>query len=145
MHGKRPPVRPALRTTVLLADDHAVIRGAIRSDLEELGYEICAEVGDGDAAIAAALELRPGICLLDVEMPGGGGIAAAREIAARLPDTRVVMLTVSHDERDVVASSAAGAVGFVLKDVALDRLHAALLAALDGERGVSPLRPATAG
>ena len=78
-------------------------------------------------------------------MPGGGGIAAAREIAARLPDTRVVMLTVSHDERDVVASSAAGAVGFVLKDVALDRLHAALLAALDGERVVSPLRPATAG
>ena len=145
MHGKRQQPPPALRPTVLLADDHAVIRGAIRADLEELGYEVCAEVGDADAAVAAALELRPGICLLDVEMPGGGGIAAAREIAARLPDTRVVMLTVSHDDRDVVASSAAGAVGFVLKDVALDRLHAALVAALDGERGVSPLRPATAG
>jgi len=146
MHGKRPQSPPALRTTVLLADDHAVIRGAIRSDLEELGYEVCAEVGDADAAIAAALEQRPGICLLDVELPGGGGIAAAREIAARLPETRIVMLTVSRDDRDVIASTAAGAVGFVLKDVALDRLHAALLAVLDGQTVVAPrLRPATAG
>lgn len=132
MHGKRPQSHPALRTTVLLADDHAVIRGAIRSDLEELGYEICAEVGDADAAIAAALEQRPAICLLDVEMPGGGGIAAAREIAARLPDTRIVMLTVSRDDRDVVASTAAGARGFVLKDVPSEGLHAALLAVLGG-------------
>ena len=122
-----------------------MIRSAIRSDLEELGYEVCAEVGDADAAVTAALELRPGICLLDVEMPGGGGIAAAREIASQLPDTRVVMLTVSRDDRDVVASTAAGAVGFVLKDVALELLHAALLAAVDGEKAVSPLRPATAG
>jgi len=146
MHGKRPPAHEALRTTILLADDHAVIRSAIRADLEELGYEVCAEVGDADAAIAAAAEHRPGICLLDVEMPGGGGIAAASEIAALLPETRIVMLTVSRDDRDVVASAAAGAVGFVLKDVALDRLHAALLAVLEGEVVVSPrLRPAAAG
>ena len=146
MHGKRPPAHEALRTTILLADDHAVIRSAIRADLEELGYEVCAEVGDADAAIAAAIEHRPGICLLDVEMPGGGGIAAAGEIAVLLPETRIVMLTVSRDDRDVAASAAAGAVGFVLKDVALDRLHAALLAVLDGEVVVPPrLRPATAG
>lgn len=132
MHGKRHQPHPALRPTVLLADDHAVIRGAIRADLEELGYEVCAEVGDADAAIAAALEERPELCLLDVEMPGGGGIAAAREIAAGVPETRIVMLTVSRDERDVVASGAAGAVGFVLKDVAPERLHAVLLAALAG-------------
>jgi len=120
-----------------------VIRRAIRADLEELGYEICEEVGDTAAAIAAALEHRPGICLLDVEMPGGGGIAAAREIAAHLPATRIVMLTVSRDDRDVAASTAAGAVGFVLKDVTLERLHAALLAVLDGKIVVSPhLEPA---
>lgn len=131
MHGKRPQSHPALRTTVLLADDHAVIRGAIRSDLEELGYEICAEVGDADAAVAAALEQQPGICLLDVTMPGGG-IAAAREISERLPDTSVVMLTVSRDLGDVEASLEAGARGFVLKDLPSERLHAALLAVLGG-------------
>lgn len=131
MHGKRPQSHPALRTTVLLADDHAVIRGAIRSDLEELGYEICAEVGDADAAVAAALEQRPGLCLLDVTMPGGG-IAAAREIVERLPETSVVMLTVSRDAGDVEASLDAGARGFVLKDLPSERLHAALLAVLGG-------------
>lgn len=131
MHGKRPQSHPALRTTVLLADDHAVIRGAIRSDLEELGYEICAEVGDADAAVAAALEQRPGLCLLDVTMPGGG-IAAAREIVERLPETSVVMLTVSRDEGDVEASLDAGARGFVLKDLPSERLHATLLAVLGG-------------
>ena len=128
-------MRPApglLRTTVLIADDHATIRGAIRSDLEDLGYDVCDEVGDGPAAVSAALEHRPELCLLDVEMPGGG-IAAAREIAALVPEAQVVMLTVSRDARDVVASIEAGARGFVLKDVPAAALDAALRAVLDGE------------
>ena len=120
------------RTTVLLADDHATIRGAIRSDLEDLGYEVCDEVGDGPAAVSAAVEHRPELCLLDVEMPGSG-IAAAREIAALVPETQVVMLTVSRDGRDVAASIEAGARGFVLKDVPPAGLDAALRAVLDGE------------
>lgn len=131
MQGLRHPAGAA-RATVLLADDHATIRGAIRSDLEELGYEVCGEVGDGPAAVVAALEHRPELCLLDVGMPGGG-IAAAREIAARVPETHVVMLTVSRDAGDVAASLAAGARGFVLKDVPSRGLDAALRAVLAGE------------
>jgi len=117
---------------VLLADDHATIRGAIRSDLEELGYEVCGEAGDAPAAVAAAVVHRPELCLLDVEMPGSG-ITAAREISKLVPETHVVMLTVSRDGRDVEASLAAGARGFVLKDVPSERLDAALRAVLDGE------------
>ena len=116
---------------MLLADDHATIRGAIRSDLEELGYDVCGEAGDAPAAVAAALAYRPELCLLDVEMPGSG-ITAAREIAELVPETHVVMLTVSRDGRDVEASLAAGARGFVLKDVPSERLDAALRAVLDG-------------
>ncbi len=127
----RPPAAP-LRTTVLLADDHPTIRGAIRSDLEDLGYEICDEVGDGPAAVSAALAHRPGLCLLDVGMPGSG-IDAAREIAALVPETQVVMLTVSRDADDVAASLEAGARGFVLKDVPVAGLDAALRAVLGGE------------
>ncbi|HEX5799540.1 MAG TPA: response regulator transcription factor [Gaiellaceae bacterium] len=117
---------------MLLADDHATIRGAIRSDLEELGYEVCGEAGDAPAAVAAAVAHRPELCLLDVEMPGSG-ITAAQEIAVLVPETHVVMLTVSRDGRDVEASLAAGARGFVLKDVPSERLDAALRAVLDGE------------
>jgi DNA-binding NarL/FixJ family response regulator len=82
--------------------------------------------------VAAAVAHRPELCLLDVEMPGSG-ITAAREIAELVPETHVVMLTVSRDGRDVEASLAAGARGFVLKDVPSERLDAALRAVLDGE------------
>ena len=139
----RPQVRetddapPA--TTILLADDHPVIRGAIRADLEDLGYEICGEVGDAPAAVAAAILLRPGIVLLDIDMPGNG-ITAAKAISEALPQTRVVMLTVSRDPRDVTASAEAGAVGFVLKDVEPALLDQALHAALDGGQIVPPAR-----
>ena len=119
------------QTTILLADDHLVIRGEIRADLEDLGYEICGEVGSADAAVAAAVKFRPEICLLDIDMPGNG-ISAARSISEQVPETRVVMLTVSRDERDVTASAAAGAVGFVLKDVESAALDSALADVLAG-------------
>jgi two-component system NarL family response regulator len=115
---------------VLLADDHALLRGEVRLDLEEHGFHVCAEVGDGPAALAAALRERPELCLLDVDMPGGG-IEAARAIASQVPETRVVMLTVSRDESDVDAAKAAGAVAYLLKDLPADRLAAALRGLLD--------------
>jgi len=118
-------------TAVLLADDHPTVRAEIRADLEELGYRICAEVGDADAALAAALRERPALCLLDVRMPGDG-LVAARAIVARVPETRVVMLTVSSDRSDVDAAVEAGAVGYVLKDVETTALASALATVLDG-------------
>jgi DNA-binding NarL/FixJ family response regulator len=127
-----------MRGSVLLADDHAVSRGSVRADLEELGYDVCGEVGDANAAVAVALIKHPDVALLDVRMPGDG-IEAARLIHEQLPDTRIVMLTVSRDEDDVRAAVGAGAVGYVLKDVEAERLAAALDAVVAGETVLPPL------
>jgi DNA-binding NarL/FixJ family response regulator len=119
--------------SVLIADDHAPTRGDIRSILEEDGrFSVLWEAGDAAAAVAAAVEGQPQVCLLDVRMPGGG-VAAAWEISARLPDTKIVMLTVSSDDKDLFAALRAGASGYLLKDIAPDRLADALEAVLSGE------------
>jgi DNA-binding NarL/FixJ family response regulator len=117
---------------VLLADDHPALARAVRETLEQNGFDVCAEAGTGPDAVAAALQERPDLCLLDVDMPGGG-ISAAKEILASLPETAVVMLTVSSDPDDVVAALRAGAVGYLLKDADPARLPLTLRAVLDGE------------
>ena len=123
--------------SVLLADDHFVVRGGVRADLEELGYRVCAEAGDADGAVEAALRERPDICLLDVAMPGGG-IVAARAITEQLPGTRVVMFTISRDDDDIRAAIDAGAVGYVLKDVDVDKLADALESVVAGRIVLPP-------
>src|SRR6185436_9962129 len=108
---------PGVGRTVLIADDHAAARAGVRTALEHGGFVVCAEASDGPGAVDAALRERPDACLLDVHMPGGCGIEAAAEIAARLPGTAIAMLTVSADEEDLFAAIQAGAVGYLLKDV----------------------------
>jgi len=120
------------RNRVLLADDHAVMRGGVREALEAGGFAVCAEVGDGPSALKAALELQPDVCLLDVHMPGGGILAAAA-IIERLPGTTVVMLTVSRDDDDLFAALRAGAAGYLLKDIDPQRLPDALRNVMSGE------------
>jgi DNA-binding NarL/FixJ family response regulator len=124
------------RVRVLIADDHAPTRQEIARALEDGGpFEICALARDAPAAVAAALRERPDVCLLDVRMPGNG-IAAAWEIHSRLPMTRIVMLTVSHDDGDLFAALRAGASGYVLKDLNPRRLPRAVLAVANGEAAV---------
>jgi DNA-binding NarL/FixJ family response regulator len=118
--------------TVVLADDHPVIRLGVRMSLMRGGFTVLAEVADGDEAVNAVLRLRPDVCLLDVSMPVNGIEAAARIAEARI-DTRVVMLTVSNRTEDVIAALRAGAVGFLPKDTHPDRLPAALCGVLRGE------------
>jgi DNA-binding NarL/FixJ family response regulator len=120
-------------TRVLVADDHPPIRRGVRRSLEAAGFEVCAEAADGRAAVERALELRPDICLLDVHMPRLGGIDAAAEISESLPETAIVMLTVSDDDVDVLDALRFGAVGYLLKDMNPDRLPAALEGVLAGE------------
>jgi DNA-binding NarL/FixJ family response regulator len=117
---------------VVLADDHEPIRSGVRETLEEAGFEVCAEAGDAAEAIDAALRERPDVCLLDVHMPGSG-IRAAGEIAAALPETAVVMLTVSRNDEDLFDALRAGAAGYLLKDIDPDRLAHALRGVLAGE------------
>lgn len=118
--------------TVVLADDHAAVRAGIRLALAGEGFNVVAEAPDGPSAVEAAKRERPDIALLDVNMPGSG-IKAAEEIAAALPDTVVVMLTVSRDDDDLFAALRAGASGYLLKDTDPGRLPFALRGVLDGE------------
>jgi DNA-binding NarL/FixJ family response regulator len=94
--------------------------------------EIVAAVGAADAAIAAAREHRPHVCLLDIHMPGSG-IRAAAEIAQRLPDVAVVMLTISRNDDDLFDALRAGASGYLLKDMDPERIPHALRGVLEGE------------
>ena len=118
---------------VLIADDHAATRADVRAALEQdAEFEVCAEAADAPGAVAAALRHRPDVCLLDVHMPGRG-VAAAWEIHARLPRSRVVMLTVSREDSDLFAALRAGALGYLLKDMAPRSLPRALHSVLAGE------------
>ena len=122
-----PPIR------VLIADDHAPTRADMREALERNGrFTVCAEAADGAAAVEAAVRERPDLCLLDIRMPGSSGIAATREITTRLPGTKVVMLTVSLDDDDLLNALRGGAVGYLLKDINPDRLPYALNDAMEG-------------
>jgi DNA-binding NarL/FixJ family response regulator len=127
---------PGEGRSVLIADDHAAARAGVRGALERGGFVICAEAASGPEAVAAALREHPDACLLDVHMPGGGGIEAAAEIAERLPGTAIAMLTVSADEDDLFAAIQAGAVGYLLKDVDPERLPHALAGVLAGEAAI---------
>jgi DNA-binding NarL/FixJ family response regulator len=122
--------------TVLIADDHPPTRADVRAALEsDPGFAIAAEVGDAAAAIQEAVRTRPDVCLLDIRMPGGG-IAAVWEITARLPETKVVMLTVSRDDDDLFAALRAGASGYLLKEVDAERLPRALAAVVEGDAAI---------
>jgi DNA-binding NarL/FixJ family response regulator len=98
-------------------------------------FDICAVAVDAPQAVQAALRERPDVCLLDIRMPGSG-VAAAWEIAARLPNTKIVMLTVSDDDADLFASLRAGANGYLLKTMNLKRLPAALVGVCAGEAAI---------
>jgi DNA-binding NarL/FixJ family response regulator len=119
-------------TRVLIADDHAPTRMGVRIALEEGGMQVCAEVATAAEAVEAAIRERPEVCLLDVHMPGGGTSAAAT-IGLRLPETVVIMLTVSRDDDDLIESLRRGAFGYLLKDMDPSKLPTAIRAALEGE------------
>ena len=117
---------------VLIADDHPPARAGVRMALERGGFIVCAEAPDGTTAVAAARRERPDVCLLDIHMPGDG-IRAAETIARELPDTAVVMLTVSRSDADLFDALRAGACGYLLKDIDPARLPHALYGVLEGE------------
>jgi DNA-binding NarL/FixJ family response regulator len=120
--------------TVVLADDHPIWRDGVRADLAG-EFEVVGEAGDAPEAIAAIRAARPDLAVCDLHMPGGGGIAVVQACAA---ETRVVMLTVSEQERDLLDAVAAGAVGYLVKSTPGPELVAALKRAADGEPVFSP-------
>lgn len=117
---------------VVIADDHPMTRVGVRVALERDGFEICAEADDAPSAVEAAERESPDICLLDIQMPGSG-IHAAEEIARKVPDAAIVMLTVSRSDRDLFDALRVGASGYLLKDTDPERLPMALRGVLEGE------------
>ncbi len=118
---------------VLIADDQVRTRASVRAALEEDGgFVVCAEAADAAAAIDAALATEPDACLLDINMPGSG-IAATTRIAAALPGTPIVILTVSRDDTDLFDALRAGASGYLLKDLGDEQIAPALRRVLAGE------------
>ncbi len=106
------------RVSVLLVDDHAVVREGLRSLLvREPGIDVVGETGTAAEAVREALRLRPQVVVMDVRLPDGSGIEACRTLRAEAPETRVVMLTSYGDEEAVFASIMAGAAGYLLKQV----------------------------
>jgi len=128
--GMEAPVRP-LR--ILIADDHPRIRFALRRDLERGGVEVCAEARTGAEAVTAALGERPDLCLLDIQMPEGGGLAATEAIRRSLPMTKVILITAAPNENGVLAAARAGADGYLAKDVDPRRLPQIVRAVAGGE------------
>jgi two-component system, NarL family, response regulator DesR len=125
--------------SVLMAEDQGMVRGALAALLElEADIEVVAQVGRGDEVVAAALEVRPDIALLDIEMPGASGLDAAEELAEVLPECKILILTTFGRPGYLRRAMEGGAAGFVLKDAPASELVRAIRRALAGERIVDP-------
>ncbi|HSK16515.1 MAG TPA: response regulator transcription factor [Gaiellaceae bacterium] len=128
-----------LTTRILLADDHAVVRRGLRLVLEgEHDLEVVAEAGDGAEAIDLALQKEVHLAVLDVAMPRMTGLQAARELSRRLPDLRILMLSMYDNEQYFFEALRAGASGYVLKSVADRDLVEACRASMRGEPFLYP-------
>ncbi|GAB4436621.1 MAG: hypothetical protein Kow0031_18340 [Anaerolineae bacterium] len=133
----RPPVAfTGLR--VLLVDDHQVLLEGFKDLLERRGLQVVAAVCNGAEAVKLARQHLPDLVLMDIRMPGMSGIEATRQIKAELPQVKVAMLTVSHDQEDLIAALRAGADGYLLKTLDPDEFFRLLADVLSGSMPVSP-------
>lgn len=124
---------------ILLADDHPLFReGVAHSLTADTDLEVIAQASSGEQAVEMAQRLHPDVALLDINMPGIGGIAAAAQIAASLPGTRIVMLTVAENKDSLMAALKAGAHGYVLKGVSAAEFRAITRQVAAGEAYVTP-------
>jgi two-component system, NarL family, response regulator DevR len=124
---------------VLLVDDHEIVRlGLMTLINDQENMKVIGEAGTAAEALRAVQELQPSVVLMDVRLPGEGGIEAARQITEKYPDTKVVMLTSFADDELVVRAIRAGAVGYVLKQVGNEELLRAITAAAQGDALLDP-------
>jgi DNA-binding NarL/FixJ family response regulator len=122
-----PTEEPAAAIRVLLADDHTLMREGVRRILSaDGGIEVVAEVGDGQAAVAETLAQKPDVVVLDITMPGGGGLEAARQIRKLAPEVRILILSMHLQPEYLMESVRAGAHGYLVKDAAASELVSAV-------------------
>ena len=127
------------QTTIVLADDHTVVRSALRMLLDaEPGFEVVAEAGDADAAARYVLGHKPDVLIIDINMPGGSGLEAIPGIRESFPATQIVVLTMQPDPAFAREALRAGALGYILKDAADEELVRAVRMAARGETYLQP-------
>jgi len=124
---------------VLIVDDHSLFRGGIKLVLQrQEGFEVVGEASDGLEGVKRAKQLKPDVVLLDLHMPGTGGLQALRLLTEVVPKTQVVMLTVSEDAEDLLETLRAGARGYLLKNIDTEFLLESIRRAARGESVMSP-------
>jgi DNA-binding NarL/FixJ family response regulator len=126
--------------TLILAEDHQIVRQGLRAVLSaEIGLDVVGEAADGPETLRVVERLRPDVLVLDLMLPGLGGLDVLREVARRAPRTRTVILSMHANEAYVVAAFRAGAAGYVLKEEGARELVKAIRAAAGGRRHLSSL------
>jgi DNA-binding NarL/FixJ family response regulator len=117
----------------MIVDDHPLVRAAVAQAITAPDVEMVAEAATAEEALRIAPHVRPDVLLVDIDLPGMDGIRLVRELAPRLPDTRIVMLTASAADRDLVEAMRYGASGYLTKDLAPEALLRAVRSAHIGE------------
>lgn len=127
------------RTSILIADDHEVVRNGIRSYLETItDFHVVGEASSGEEALSLVAELIPDIVLLDLIMPGMDGIETTRRVKQTSPRTQVVVLTSYHEDVHIFPALKAGAISYILKDMKMEKLVDVLHRAVQGEVTLHP-------
>ena len=127
-----------MRQTILIADDHRLLREGLRALLERDGFHVVAEADNGRSAVRLAKQLQPDIVITDIAMPDLNGVEATRQICAESPRSKVLALSMHTESRFVLGILEAGASGYLLKDAAFEELSAAIKAVLKGQTYLSP-------
>lgn len=138
MQGDEEGTKGLDELRVLVVDDHDLFRTGLRNLLEEQGVNVVGEAENGETAIRLASDLAPDVVIMDLNMPGVGGVETTRRLSSLAPLSRVVVLTISADDDDVMNAVMAGACGYLLKDSSIQELIAGIRAASEGESLISP-------
>jgi DNA-binding NarL/FixJ family response regulator len=123
---------------VVIVDDHQFFRRGLREVLEDEGVEIVGEAADGESALQIVAKTVPDVAIMDLNLPDMSGVDVTRRLAAEVPATRVLVLTISADEQDVTDAILAGACGYLLKEAAMGELVEGVRAAASGEAAITP-------
>ncbi|OXM47027.1 response regulator [Amycolatopsis alba] len=125
--------------TLLITDDHPIVRDGLRGIFTaDQGFEVLGEASSGDEAVALTEKLRPDVVLMDLRMPGSGGVAAIAKLAELRNPARILVLTTYDTDTDVIPAIEAGATGYLLKDAPREELFRAVRATARGEAVLSP-------
>ncbi|MGI8607398.1 MAG: response regulator [Gaiellaceae bacterium] len=130
--------KPLDELRVLLVDDHDLFRRGLVNLLSEHGLHVVGEAENGEVALRLVRELAPDVVIMDLNMPGPSGVEVIRQMTGIAPLTRVVVLTISADDSDVINAVMGGACGYLLKDSSVDQLIAGIRSAAAGESLISP-------